>query len=293
MNCQHCRHELEHLRATDAAGGAVQAHLENCSQCRAFRAEQSALKQLLRELAPVVAPPDFDFRLRARMASGVVAKPSRARRFGFAPGALSLGFAAAFVCAVLFARHWPDSRAVPHSPNQPALASTTPDARTETPGVVEQKIVSGWQQARVNSGNGQELAVVKTTGRPVKASKSSAPRRRVFTTAGEMPESTPTLIAATKSEGRGEVTSSELGVEGASAVLSGAGLAPRATSFASMTFAVQGATAPLRVVWRSTEGATRSASIASVGFGAQDLPSGGRINTTMPRHTPASEQGVW
>ncbi len=295
MNCQNCRHELEHLHAADAAGAAVQAHLENCAQCRAFCAEQSALKRLLRELTPVVAPPDFDFRLRARMASGVVEKPSRSRRFGFAPSAMSLGFAAAFVCAVFFARHWSDSSSVPQSSDSSAVASTAmiaPNIRIEAPGIVKQRSTSESKRVRLNSVNSQEVAAARTTSRSLKVSKSFTPQRRIFTKAGEMSESTPRLVA-TKSGGRGEPTSSDSSVRGISAVSSGTGGTPRESSFASMTFAVQGATAPLRIIWRSPEGATRSASIAPFGFGAQDLPSGDRRTTTVPRHRPVGEQGVW
>jgi len=47
----------------------VQAHLDECGACRAYAAETDSLLSLLAGTPRVEAPPDFDFRLRARIAT--------------------------------------------------------------------------------------------------------------------------------------------------------------------------------------------------------------------------------
>src|SRR4029453_18808029 len=44
------------------------AHLSLCAGCRDFRAERTELRQLVGSLESVIAPADFEMRLRARIA---------------------------------------------------------------------------------------------------------------------------------------------------------------------------------------------------------------------------------
>jgi hypothetical protein len=55
--------ERRHLQAH------VQGHLDECGACRAYAAETDSLLSLLAGTPRVEAPPDFDFRLRARIAT--------------------------------------------------------------------------------------------------------------------------------------------------------------------------------------------------------------------------------
>ncbi|MCU1267526.1 MAG: hypothetical protein JWM21_3844 [Acidobacteria bacterium] len=66
--CKTIRQELEEADAGHEPGDNLAVHLRGCSDCRAFASEQSALLGLIGTLEPVVAPSDFDFRLRARLA---------------------------------------------------------------------------------------------------------------------------------------------------------------------------------------------------------------------------------
>ncbi len=68
-NCEVIRRELDELMLDEACGPAVAAHLNDCSACREFRDTQTKLRQIVGSLGTVAAPPDFDFRLRARLAS--------------------------------------------------------------------------------------------------------------------------------------------------------------------------------------------------------------------------------
>jgi hypothetical protein len=45
------------------------AHMVACRACQEFHAERTSLRELVGGLEPIIAPPDFDMRLRARIAA--------------------------------------------------------------------------------------------------------------------------------------------------------------------------------------------------------------------------------
>ena len=69
MNCQACRIEIEEAETSHSLSVEARAHAETCLPCRTVRDEHLALMRLVGSLEAVSAPPDFDFRLRARLAS--------------------------------------------------------------------------------------------------------------------------------------------------------------------------------------------------------------------------------
>ena len=68
-NCELIRRELDELMIGEAASAAAVEHLRECAACREFYEKQTKLRQIVGSLGTVAAPPDFDFRLRARLAS--------------------------------------------------------------------------------------------------------------------------------------------------------------------------------------------------------------------------------
>jgi hypothetical protein len=67
--CRNTRREIDELEMGHRPGRTAAAHLVACSACQAFQAERASLRELVGSLEPVVAPPDFDMRLRARIAA--------------------------------------------------------------------------------------------------------------------------------------------------------------------------------------------------------------------------------
>ena len=65
--------------------------------------ERLALRRLVGALGTVPAPPDFDFRLRARLAAVKGANDHRLARHGFAPGHAAIALAASFALVVALA----------------------------------------------------------------------------------------------------------------------------------------------------------------------------------------------
>ena len=68
-NCEVIRRELDELMLDETCSSVAMEHLRECSACREFQQKQTRLRQIVGGLGTVAAPPDFDFRLRARLAS--------------------------------------------------------------------------------------------------------------------------------------------------------------------------------------------------------------------------------
>lgn len=103
--CETVRHELEELMLNDECSMYVTQHMRECGDCREFHQKQTKLRQIVGSLGTVEAPPDFDFRLRARLANESSGNGLRIMQWSFA----SKGFAAAtimllFVGGVVYVR---------------------------------------------------------------------------------------------------------------------------------------------------------------------------------------------
>jgi len=67
--CELVRRELEESMLNEEFSAASAEHLQTCAGCREFQRQQTKLRQIVGSLGTVSAPPDFDFRLRARLAA--------------------------------------------------------------------------------------------------------------------------------------------------------------------------------------------------------------------------------
>ena len=66
--CRDMRREIDQSELRQPLSAEVEAHVASCASCAEFRVERSRLRELVGALEPVVAPADFDMRLRARIA---------------------------------------------------------------------------------------------------------------------------------------------------------------------------------------------------------------------------------
>jgi hypothetical protein len=116
MNCQTCRAEIEELEAGARLSERVSAHLRVCPECGAFHEERESLRRLVGSLGPVHAPPDFDFRLRARLAAAKTGASQRSPWLSFLASAPAIGIAAAFALLVAGFVIYRQMKSVPTSP---------------------------------------------------------------------------------------------------------------------------------------------------------------------------------
>ena len=68
LECRLVRQQIDELELDERPSERATAHLAVCAACRDFRAERTELRQLVGSLESVVAPADFEMRLRARIA---------------------------------------------------------------------------------------------------------------------------------------------------------------------------------------------------------------------------------
>jgi hypothetical protein len=68
-DCKAYREEIEELAGVGRLSLEARAHVNACAPCHALEQERASLRSLVRELEKVEVPADFEFRLRARMAS--------------------------------------------------------------------------------------------------------------------------------------------------------------------------------------------------------------------------------
>lgn len=136
MNCKACRVEIEEAEtASQSLSARARAHAEACLPCRTFGDERQALRRLVGSLGTVAAPPDFDFRLRARLAAASHNEDSR--RFawrGFAPCIPSMALAASLalvIAAVVVVYRQVDFNSTNVTPPSDALA-TAPVNKPQT-----------------------------------------------------------------------------------------------------------------------------------------------------------------
>jgi hypothetical protein len=136
--CETVRRELEELMLGDECSTGATQHLRECRDCREFHQKQTKLRQIVGSLGTVEAPADFDFRLRARLASeaGSSGFHLRMMQWSFA----SKGFAAAtmvllFVGGVVYVRTVVDPR-----PQKLEVAEQRPEPPEPAPKPVENKV---------------------------------------------------------------------------------------------------------------------------------------------------------
>jgi hypothetical protein len=196
-NCGVVRQELEELMLDEACSTSAAAHLRDCADCRVFHQQQTRLRQIVGSLGTVSAPADFDFRLRARLASdSSSAAYLPLMRRGFALATVLLVFAAG---AFLVRSVWDRPEAgggVVSSNNQPSPVPEPPK-QVETP-----------KESQHNSG--QQMV-------------ASNPEKRPQTIKNERPQSTTSrtprrLVAEDFSSQRAEVISGQEAVSGFEAI---------------------------------------------------------------------------
>jgi len=155
--CRNTRREIDELEMGRRPGREATAHLLACSACQAFQAERASLRELVGSLEPVMAPPDFDMRLRARIAAE---KYDRRQQPFFARliSTPALGAAALFVIvagSVYWISRRPANPAI--TPGKLAIAQNNGESKSQPPAKE-----SPTQEVAVPADDGKDVAVNPT-----------------------------------------------------------------------------------------------------------------------------------
>jgi len=275
-DCKAHRAELE-----DGAGGishqsaGLREHLETCVPCDQFKREGASLRRLVGGLEKVTAPPDFEFRLRARMAAAESARRNHPFRLRFVPGVASVALAACFLVlsATVYLRRDSStnqplapqsaSTVTPSALPVPATAGHSPAGSDARKGEAGQQVIEIAASPRpITKGRPGSNLLAGLVGKNVEDVKRGAGRAATF-------ESRPAPVIDISSPATREQTSSRT---------------------STPAVAVRTSAVPLQVVMRDEHGAARLVSMRSVSFGAQEIVRRGR-NVVPASYT--DKEGVW
>ncbi len=255
MNCQTCRVEIEELEVGARLGESASAHVRVCPECGAFHDERQTLKRLVGSLGGVHAPPDFDFRLRARLAAAKTNGSQRAPWLSFLASAPAIGLAAAFA---LLVAGFVIYRQMKPAPNAGALAS---DKAVEQP--AQQIPVQSTNQQGSEVAQGTPSQNVKKDSQPVvvvdnpqRVSVKNNSRRN-FTQ--QAVAKAPQII----SNDSAALTAMQTTPEGRQPFNAGTN--------AVVELPVRSASQPVRISLDGRDGARRTVTLEPVVFGSQDL----------------------
>ncbi len=261
--------EIEEAHAGAPLCEIASRHLSACASCREFHAERAALRGLLRELEVVPAPPDFDFRVRARLAAKENADGRRVLSGAFAPGFLSISLAACFALTLGIALFF---KQAPQGEYPTLSASSDVEAHRTSRGV----------QSFNNTREATDDSLVRIKTRRSSHETVARIPRRARTGAASIPPAT------TDGSGGASVVSNSIGVQGA----------PRYTSFAEnsvadddiITVPVNLSANALELSARDDQGEPRKMSLQSISFGAQELVN--PVGDARRKLAPPTE-GAW
>lgn len=274
MKCKAVIREIEELEMGAALPADANAHLQSCESCRSFSSERASLRLLVGGLGKVTAPPDFDWRLRARL-NEAGKEQSVARRFlpGFAPGAQAIAAAACVTLILVGVVIYRQTRPLPQGAAQSAL----------TTGANMEVGLSAKALEKVSSPTTSEKSVasnVVQSSAPNQAARARSARSARSGLAGKE------ASRETAKQQPQRIYSNDMASRGADLVTTeGAGV--KSTGTARVFPVGVPSTASTQLRFEDGQGTRRT--LSPVNFGGQELI-GGRDKARL---IPASEKGAW
>ncbi|HEY3025930.1 MAG TPA: hypothetical protein VGJ55_07260 [Pyrinomonadaceae bacterium] len=274
MKTRDCRNTLREIDSNELdqqLSDKSSAHIAGCRSCREALHQGSSLRRLVAGFETVSAPPDFDMRLRARLAAEKKPATAWINLWRQAPGvpAFALALSLLVVGALAFYLRPPGTQQIAGR-GKPAVQSP---AQTGVPAKAfpSNELASGTQAVGVQTGRETDDASIP-----------ERERREPVSGARRTGRSTVEPDAVAKGS---DISSREYNQLPAN-------LIKRATDAGMETSPVVSLSAPAQPVvvsMRDDHGATRTISLPPVSFGSQRLVQPGYQSTAMI----SSAKGVW
>ena len=275
-DCRNTLNEIDSNELDQQLSVKSVAHIAGCGSCRAALDQGSSLRRLVAGFETVSAPPDFDMRLRARLAAEKKPATAWINLWRQAPGVPAFALALSLIVMGALAFYLrPSSTQQIAGTGKPAVQSPgNTGAPTDVKGAKassSNELASGTQAPGVQTAGGTDGAII-----PVREPREagSGPRR-TGKSFGE-PD------AVTKGS---DISSREFSQLPASII-------KRATDAGMETSPVVSLSAPAQPVvvsMRDDHGATRTISLPPVSFGSQRLVQPGYQSGALI----SSAKGVW
>ncbi len=277
MNCQTCRIEIEELETSERLSDDARAHLSVCALCRAFHDERQSLKRLIGGLGAVNAPPDFDFRLRARISAAKTAGNHRSSWRSFLASAPAIGLAASFALLVAGVLIYNQTKSnSPITENTVAASDKLPEQQPIQVGVnpnttINTSVATPRTSDITGKGDSGSVAVAAETPRSRKSGNNRNVARREASQPGA---------------NDAPVFSNDTAVRSAPQIVPGGAAPFNAGMNPVIELPVRSASQPMRIFVDDKSGAKRMLTLEPVVFGSQDL---------MGRNTSraVASQGIW
>jgi hypothetical protein len=280
MKCQSCRIEIEELEMGGSLTRAASAHLDTCSPCGAFYNERLSLRRLVGSLEPVPAPPDFEFRLRARLAASTHASNHRFSLRSFIASAPAIGLAATFALLLAGVAIYTHFKSGAAPANQPSLA-----AERDSPRQTETNTSNTLPASATASVSAPQAPIVEKKDKPapvMRAAGDNGPRMSIAANNRNSIHQ-PRKVDTNSTQ----IISNELGSRSAPKITP-AGESPSvASANPLLELPVRSPSQPVKVFVNDRTGGQRTVTLEPVIFGSQDF-----IGRNSSQRLPAS-QGIW
>jgi hypothetical protein len=279
MNCQSCRMEIEELEMGGSLSKAASAHLDACSPCGAFYNERLSLRRLVGSLEPVSAPPDFEFRLRARLAASTGAGNHRFSLRSFIASAHAIGLAASFALLLAGVVVYNHFRSGPATTNQPSMAADRNSARQPQADNINPPAIA------TASGSSSQAAGIQKEDKPaplvILPAGSNSPHQSLAVNNKNIVRQPRKLDASSA-----QIITTDIGSRAAPKITP-AGESPSVVSANPLLeLTVRSPSQSVRVFVDDKVGGKRSVTLEPVIFGSQDFT--GRNISRLP-----NPQGIW
>ena len=293
MNCKQYRAGIEGSDFAAGHGAARPAsHADGCAECRSFRDETAKLRGLVAGLARVDAPPDFEFRLRARLSGADTARPRASWAHNLLPRAAWLAAAGCLALAAALALQTRDQQPTGTRATlaQPAAEQAAEQAAANTDASANADAVSRGASVEERG----EASASELTPVPAESDETLVARRKVrvapvaAANAARLSQRRP--AAAVSAQPFAEAVAPR-----------GARVEPTETNTLSMTgspvivtssipLPASAGERPLQVLFKDTQGASRVVNVDPVAFGSNE-PAARPTNATFTKSP--KKQGVW
>lgn len=141
--CKSVRRDLDEAAHGELLSASAREHLAQCAECATAQQQDIRLRGILSNLGTVEAPGDFDFRLRARLATERAAAETKLSFAGLSLGLRSAALASLFLVfgtVMFFSFRDTNNPTTPVATVQPPAAESVPTPNISAPGSVGSKI---------------------------------------------------------------------------------------------------------------------------------------------------------
>jgi len=155
-DCKVFRTQIEEAADGSALGREAASHVESCAACGEELRGRATLRGLVRGLGRVEAPPDFEYRLRARMAGSKPGGGQGIFASWFPVGGLAWAAAAVCVLSVTAAIYFKQAQPARRDATNAGEVASVPQANA-SPSVIQSKSAGETQAQQTKTGESADI----------------------------------------------------------------------------------------------------------------------------------------